>query len=64
MLTPFDGQDLAQGLEAGEEFEATFSYTVSSDWNAANCNIIVFVSRNTSAGDIYVLQAGEVHLID
>jgi thiol-disulfide isomerase/thioredoxin len=64
MLTPFDGQDLAPGLEAAEEFDVAFTYSVSTDQVADNCNLIVFISRNTSAGDIYVLQAGEIHLTD
>jgi hypothetical protein len=64
MLTPFDGQILAPSMLAGEEFARDFEYIVSPDWNAAECNVIVFISLNTDSGDITVLQAGEVHLTE
>ena len=64
MMTPFNGQALADALEPGEEFEATFDYTWPDDWEAEACAVIVCISRNTGAGDIYVLQAGEVHVVD
>jgi len=64
MMTPYDGQDLAQSLDAGEDFNAAFTYTLPAEWVAQACTAIVFISRNTSAGDIYVLQAGEVHVTE
>ncbi len=64
MVTPFDGQDLAASLLAGEEFEIVFEYDLSSAWNAAQCNIIAFVSLNAGSGDITVLQAGEIKVIE
>jgi len=64
MLTPFDGHELAPALIAGEEFEVEFAYEMSSAWNAAQCNIIAFISLNTNSGDITVLQAGETHVME
>lgn len=65
MLTPYDGQALAPSLAAAEEFNIDFSgYQVSADWADIHCHIIVFVSRKSASGDIAVLQAGEVALME
>jgi hypothetical protein len=64
MLTPFDGQMLASSLAAAEEFMAEFEYDVDTAWNAATCNIIAFISLQSNSGDITVLQAGEIAVIE
>lgn len=63
MFTPFDGQDLAPSLQAGEEFMVEFDYALPVEWDPLACNVIAFISRH-SGGDFYVLQAGEAHLVD
>jgi hypothetical protein len=65
MLTPFDGQDLADALAEGEEFEEEFTdFTIPTEWVDSECTIIVFISRNAGSGNITVLQAGEIHLTE
>ncbi len=63
MLTPYDGQDLAESLAEAQEFEADFAGDIPDSWVDNNCDVIVFISLH-DGGDISVLQAGEVHLTD
>ena len=64
MLTAYDGQMLASSLAAAEEFMSEFDYDVDTAWNAATCNVIVFISLHANSGDISVLQAGETPLVE
>ena len=64
MLTPFDGEDLAPFLQRAQDFSMNFSTTLPDNWVDTNCAIIAFISLNTGSGDISVLQAGEVQVVD
>lgn len=64
MLTPYDGQVIAPSLASAEQFTKEFIYELPVSFVPANCNVIVFISVNSSSGDKTVLQAGEAHITE
>jgi hypothetical protein len=64
LVKEIQGKVVAPALLAGEEFTENFTYAVPGAYVAEECNIIVFVSINSASGDITVLQAGEIHLVE
>jgi hypothetical protein len=61
LMTPVSGDPITGTLNAGYEVTKTYTYTLPALWNAANCNIVAFVT-NLTASDIEVLQAQEVRV--
>lgn len=59
-ITDTWGEDLGSNPVAGETVERTYTYTVPSTWNMANCQVVAFVSEYQSE----VYQAREVAAID
>jgi len=60
LLTPVGGAPITGPLNAGYTIKPiTYSCILPASWNAANCNIVAFVT-NSTASDIEVLQAQEV----
>lgn len=61
LITPSTGDPIPGTLDAGYSVTKKYTYTLPGLWNAANCNIVAFVT-NSSSTDIEVLQAQEVKL--
>ncbi len=55
-ITDTWGEDVGSNPVAGETVERTYTYTVPSTWNMANCQVVAFVSEYQSE----VYQAREV----
>lgn len=60
MITNFDGNLLTETLSVGAKVSRTFNYTVSSDWDAAKCKIIAFVSLGGGSKEVLQVQQAEV----
>jgi hypothetical protein len=63
MLTPFDGTILTENLQSGVPIVKQFSMILPVDFNAQNCNIVVFVHHGGTP-DKEILQADEVSVIE
>jgi hypothetical protein len=61
-LTAFDGDILANSLDADESFAKNFTFTLPNEWKAENCSVIAFV--HLAGTNKLVLQATEKHLIE
>lgn len=61
-ITSFDGDPLTETLITGVQIDKSYSYTLPSNWDENNCNIVVFVSLAGDEKDI--LQAHEVHVVE
>jgi hypothetical protein len=61
LMTPVTGDPISGTLNAGYEVTKTYTYTLPALWNAANCNIVAFVTNSTES-DIEVLQTQEIRL--
>ncbi len=64
MITPFDGEVISPtGIDLTQSVKKSFSTVLSSEFVAENCEVIVFVHRNTSDSK-EVLQAIEMHVVE
>lgn len=62
VMTPFEGATLAASMPEGTSFDESFTFTLPSEWEVANCNVIAFTHLTQSSKE--VLQAVEEHLAD
>ncbi len=62
IITNFDGNAIVTPLTAGAEISEPFSFTVSPDWDADKCEIIVLVHQNGVNKE--VIQVVQVHLVE
>ena len=63
-MTNYDGDSFATQLNVGDNYDESYSMILPEEWDAAECEVIAFVSLVD--GDEYkeVLQAAEVHVED
>lgn len=59
ILTSNDGDKVADNLTTGQHTQHLLNYTLPSNWNPANCELIAFV-HNPITKEVY--QAVEVHI--
>jgi hypothetical protein len=60
MLTDYQGEAIASNQTvSGQKPEFTYTFTVPAEWNAENCSVVAFVSKDGSGTDgaLDVLQA-------
>jgi len=62
IVTNFDGDPITESLTAGSLVELDFSYNLSADWVAEECEVVVLVHGNGEVKDVF--QAHQVHVID
>ncbi len=55
------GESLGDSHKYGEVVHGEASYTLPAEWDAEKCHVVAFVQR---VSDKYVLQAGEVEVIE
>ena len=59
-ITNFDGEVLGSSFSLGDGFSRSFNFTIPTEWNAANCELIVYLHYNEDKKEI--LQVESVHL--
>ncbi len=62
IITNFDGNPIPNALTADAEINESFSFTVSPDWDADKCKIIVLVHQNGVNKE--VIQVVQAHLVE
>lgn len=63
-MTNFDGDSFATGLNAGDNYNESYSMILPDEWKASDCEVIAFVSLVTGDENKEVLQAAQEHVED
>jgi len=59
-ISNFDGEVLGSSFSLGDGFEKSYNFTIPDEWNAANCELIVYLHYNEEQKEI--LQVESAHL--
>ena len=63
-MTSFDGDSFATQLNAGDNYDESYSMILPDDWKAAECEVIAIVSLVQGDENKEVLQAAQEHVED